>query len=122
MISHYFVDGYRNVYGHHWFRKIGITEWTNETIVDIVLDNWDNLTSISEPHHFNSQTSFIPKEVWDVPNLEVYDMNDDIPFMEVHENKTKSEEVHLSEEQQKKVEELYSDDIELYNHQILFRN
>lgn len=121
MISHYFVDGYRNVYGHQWLKKQGYTEWSRETIVDIVLDNWDNLKDISEPHHFNTQKSFIPNEVWDIPNLVVYDINDNIPFIEVHENKSKSEEINLSEYQEKKVKELYSDDIELYNHQILYK-
>ena len=121
MISHYFVDGYRNVHGHHWLKKQGYTEWSNETLVDMVLDNWDNLKDISEPHHFNTQKSFIPNEVWDIPNLVVYDMNDNIPFIEVHENKSKSEEINLSEYQEKKVKELYSDDIELYNHQILYK-
>jgi len=53
--------------------------------------------------------------------LVVYDINDNIPFIEVHENKSKSEEINLSEYQEKKVKELYSDDIELYNHQILYK-
>mgnify|MGYP000680858136 CR=1 FL=1 len=34
---------------------------------------------------------------------------------------SKSEEINLSEYQEKKVKELYSDDIELYNHQILYK-
>ena len=61
---------------------------------------------------------YVQNPLQDIPELPE---NDNIPFIEVHENKTKSEEIHLSEEQQKKVEELYSDDIELYNHQILFK-
>ena len=122
LVSHYFVHGYRSALGKRWLNELGIHDVHEDNIVSLTLENFDKLESIQEPHHWNSQSSFIPNAVLDIPNLKVYDINEPNPFVHRHSNKSRSSEVVLTEEQTQRVKELYKDDVELYNHQILFRD
>ena len=49
LISHYFLNGGRAKYGKMWLQKNNLRR---DNIVDTVLDNFDKLNSISEPHHW----------------------------------------------------------------------
>lgn len=122
LVSHYFVHGYRSALGKRWLNGLGIEDIHSENIVSLTLDNFDKLEKIQEPHHWNPQSSFIPKSFFDIPIKKFYDINEPNAYTYSHSNKSRSEEIILTEEEIERVKELYKDDVELYNHQILFRN
>lgn len=119
MIAHYFLDGARKKEGIAWLRKFGWHDKVNgDNIIDIVLQNWDELQFISEPHHFNLQYSFIPDEFWHLKKVEVKDISE---LGEIKRNTSASDTVKLKGDNLDFILEVYREDVELYNHQILFK-
>lgn len=116
LISHYFVEGRRVEHGKYWLSNyIGIQNYDINNIVDIVLDNWNKIHQIIEPHHFNSQFSFIPKQFF-LMNHIVYDVSE-VSFMfglQRDVNTSKSSDIILNETQINKIKELYKEDVDLY--------
>lgn len=117
LLSHYFIHGSRfsNNVGPYWLRSIGIHTANDSNICDIVLNNWDKLGSISEPHHFNSQASFIPNSFFEIPHM-VYNMNElSIMFgLQSNVNTSGISDVILSSSNLDRIRTIYSDDFELY--------
>lgn len=115
LISHYFINGSRVINGKHWLNNLGIHHWDNNNILDIIFENWHNIKNISEPHHFNSQSSFIPKEFFKIPHM-VYKI-DEVSLMfglQTGINSSGSSNVFVSNENLKKIIDIYEDDINLY--------
>jgi hypothetical protein len=119
MLSHYFLDGARKEDGKRWLKSLGWNEKVSgDNIVDIVLNNWEELQYISEPHHFNLQYSFIPDEFWDLKKLEVKDISE---LGDIKRNTSVSNTIKLEGDNLDFILEVYREDVELYNHQILFK-
>ena len=115
LISHYFIQGNRAQFGKQWLANLGFYSYSNNDILDIVFDNWNKIGNISEPHHFNTQLSFIPTEFFQMNHM-VYDV-DEITFMfglQQGVNSSGSSNVYVNDENLKKIIDIYKDDIELY--------
>lgn len=115
LVSHYFIQGSRAHLGKHWLNSMGIYSWGNNDILDVVFENWDNIGNISEPHHFNSQASFIPSEFFQMNHM-VYNV-DEISFMfglQAGINSSGSSNIKISEDNLEKIIDIYKDDVELY--------
>lgn len=115
LISHYFIKGGRTDNGKHWLLNLKINNWNNSNILDIVFENWEHMGSISEPHHFNTQTSFIPSEFFQINHM-IYNMDDlSIMFgLDKSVNSSGSSNIKVSNSNLEKIVNLYNDDIELY--------
>jgi hypothetical protein len=115
LLSHYFIEGYRTGVGKYWLYQLGINNVDNNNIVDIVFDNWDKIGNIGAPHHFNSQSFFIPKEFFQINHI-TYDINE-INFMfglEMGVNSSASSDIQISNKNLEKIIDIYKDDIKLY--------
>ena len=115
LVSHYFIYGQRVHFGKQWLNNLGIYEFNNDTIVDIVLQNWDKIHTIPEVHHLNSQRSFIPDEFFEINHM-VYDVGE-IGFMfglNQKVNPSDSSNIQISNENLEKIIDIYKDDVELY--------
>lgn len=115
LVSHYFIKGGRAQFGKHWLANVGVHNWSNDDLVDIILENWNHIGRISEPHHFNSQNSFIPKEFFETSHM-IYDMSElSLIFgLNIGVNSSGSSDIKLNDENLKKIIDIYEDDIELY--------
>lgn len=115
LISHYFINGGRAINGKQWLNNLGIHHWDNNNILDIVFQNWYAIDTIFEPHHFNSQSSFIPKEFFEIPHM-IYEINEvSLMFgLQSGINSSGSSNVFVSNENLKKIIDIYEDDINLY--------
>jgi hypothetical protein len=115
LLSHYFIDGSRSDLGKLWLKNMGVIETTPNRIVSDVLARWDSIGSISEPHHFNSQLSFIPKEFF-LMNHMIYDISE-VGFMfglQKGVNSSKSVDIFIDDNNKNKIKELYIEDVKLY--------
>lgn len=115
LISHYFISGMRVHFGKIWLNSLGISECNNSNIIQIVLDNWDKIAYIAEPHHLNSQSSFIPDEFFEISHI-VYDVSEvSLMFgLETGVNSSDSSMINLTKEQILKIQNIYNQDIDLY--------
>jgi hypothetical protein len=92
-----------------------------ENIADIVLQDINKLRNINEPHHFNTQLSFIPEQFFEL-DYTFYDISEiseklNVPVL----NTSKREKIILSEDAIKSVKEIYKDDFILYEKYIINR-
>lgn len=119
LISHYFIDGLRKKYGKMWVEKNKLED-KSDIIIDFILDNFEKLKDIHEPHHFNSQVSFIPKLVLDV-NVHFIDINDVNTYFKINTvtNSSNSFNVNFTKSQKNKIKNIYSYDYEFYKNNIL---
>ena len=62
--SYFFINHKKEIIGKSWFDEYIGGEYDNQTISDIIINNFDKLSLILNPHHFNSQSSFIPNEFY----------------------------------------------------------
>ena len=116
MISHFFIQGDRAQIGKHWLDKLGFNYYNNNNIVDIVFNVWDKIKSIYESHHFNSQSSFIPNEFFEIKNHMVYNTNE-VSFMfglPKGINSSNSSNIFISDKNLKNILDIYKDDVDLY--------
>jgi hypothetical protein len=115
LVSHYFISGMRVHFGKIWLNNLGIHQWDDSNIMQIVLDNWDKIGNIAEAHHLNSQSSFIPNEFFKIPHM-VYNVNEiSLMFgLQTGVNSSGSSNVFVSDENLEKIIDIYKDDIELY--------
>jgi hypothetical protein len=118
LLSHYFIKGGRfdNKMGPDWINSLGIADFNNDNICDIVLDNWQHIEQLAEPHHFNSQSSFIPDDFFDLYYM-VYHMDElSLYFgLEADVNSSGSSDVVISDFNLERIKQLYADDFELYS-------
>ena len=118
LLSHYFVKGGRfdNKMGPNWLHSLDIFDFNNDTICDIVLDNWNHIEKLAEPHHFNSQASFIPDEFFNLSHM-VYHMDElSLYFgLNANINSSGSSDVVISDSNLERIKKLYADDFELYS-------
>jgi hypothetical protein len=118
LLSHYFIyeKGHRKHIGTLWLRGIKVN---NQNICDVVLSDFDRLKDIGSVHHFNSQVAFIPDTFFLLSNIDFIDINDlsrrDVP----HIGRSDSNGVVISDKNRKIIEELYHEDVVLYNERIL---
>lgn len=118
LLSHYFIKGGRfdNKMGPNWLHSLGITNFNKDNICDIVLDNWKDIEKLSEPHHFNSQTSFISDDFFDLSYM-VYHMDElSLYFgLQAGINSSGSSDVVISDSNLERIKQLYAGDFELYS-------
>jgi hypothetical protein len=118
LLSHYFIKGGRfdNKMGPNWLNSLGISNFNNDNICDIVLDNWNHIEKLSEPHHFNSQSSFIPNEFFNLSYM-IYHMDElSLYFgLDSNINSSGSSDVVISDSNLERIKKLYADDFELYS-------
>ena len=121
LLSHYFLEGGgRYNHGKKWLTKnYRRTRVNGENIADIVLQDINKLQSIREPHHFNTQLSFIPKQFFEL-DCTFYDISEiseklNVPVL----NTSPKEKITLSEEALKSVKEIYKDDFILYEKYVI---
>lgn len=118
LVSHYFISGKRADagLGKAWLNTIGIDSCNESNIIDMVLNNFDKVKNIREPHHFNSQLSFIPKSVFD-SNVFFLDVSELGLFFNLNEriNSSNSQNINLTTEQIQRIQQIYKEDVELYN-------
>ncbi len=118
LLSHYFIKGGRfdNKMGPDWLNSLGIVDFNNDNICDIVLDNWNHIEKLSEPHHFNSQSSFIPNEFFNLSYM-IYHMDElSLYFgLDANINSSGSSDVVISDSNLERIKKLYADDFELYS-------
>lgn len=117
LLSHYFINGSRfhSNKGPNWLNSLGISQFNNNDICDIVLDNWQHIDKLSEPHHFNSQSSFIPKEFFNLAFM-IYHMDDLSLYFGLQSgiNSSDSTHIHISDDNLKRIQTIYEDDFKLY--------
>jgi len=115
LLSHYFINGSRLHKGVDWLNNNHISNVNSDNVVDIILDNWGNLGNIAEPHHFNSQSSFLPKEFFQIPHM-IYDMSEiSLLFgLEAGVNSSISSDIFVSDYNITRIKSIYRDDFELY--------
>lgn len=120
LLSHYFIKGRGN--HKEWLSSIGYDSESVsvDNICDIVLDNWDKIENLSEPHHFSSQASFIPNEFFEINHI-VFELSESSLYLGLNKNFNSSDsfKIYISEENRKKILEMYKDDVELYQKHIL---
>jgi hypothetical protein len=118
LLSHYFIKGGRfdNKMGPDWLNSLGIVDFNNDNICDIFLDNWNHIEKLSEPHHFNSQSSFIPNEFFNLSYM-IYHMDElSLYFgLDANINSSGSSDVVISDSNLERIKKLYADDFELYS-------
>jgi hypothetical protein len=102
--------------GPDWLNSLGIVDFNNDNICDIVLDNWNHIEKLSEPHHFNSQSSFIPNEFFNLSYM-IYHMDElSLYFgLDANINSSGSSDVVISDSNLERIKKLYADDFELYS-------
>jgi len=110
LVAHYFIEGGRVAKGQEWRRQHKLTGNT----VDAVLEHFDKLNTISEPHHWAPQSSFINTTFLELSNTEIWNTDMLREKMGVV-NKSASDKVLLIQEQIDVVKEIYEDDFRLYN-------
>lgn len=117
MLSHYFIDGTRVNTGKYWLKKrLGITIFDGEDIADIILSNFNQLSSIEEPHHFFTQSSFIPKEFYFLPETEFVNLDNlSERFRVPKHNVSSSSSIVLSDSHAEHLKVLYEPDFELFD-------
>ena len=115
LLSHYFINGSRLSMGSDWLKLIKAEYVDASNIADIVLDNWAVIGSIKEPHHFNSQKSFIPNEFFEIES-KFYDLKHLSSIFGVNSNvnSSNSSKIQLTENNLNQLHNLYTSDFELY--------
>tara|TARA_R110000796_G_C14425650_1_gene420483 strand:- start:138 stop:761 length:624 start_codon:yes stop_codon:yes gene_type:complete len=121
LISHYFIDGSKvHQGGKEWLNKYSNQYTSYNDVVDIVLNNWDKVSLLYQPHHWNTQNSFIPDNFFNLSNhiltLEELPLFFSIPPVNI----SSSNKVFLSKNHINKLEKLYYDDFVLYDNYIGF--
>jgi hypothetical protein len=118
LLSHYFINGSRfdSNKGPNWLNLLGIQNFNNSNICDIVLDNWEHIHLLAEPHHFNSQKSFIPDEFFNLYYM-VYHIDELSLYFGLNKgiNSSGSSDVVISDFNLQRIKQLYADDFELYS-------
>jgi hypothetical protein len=116
LVSHYFINGSRNAYGKSWLTSLGIQETNSDKVVSDVLKNWHFISKIFEPHHFNSQKSFIPNEFFEIPHM-IYNVSElNLMFgLQVGINSSNSSGIKIYDNDLEKIIKIYEDDINLYS-------
>lgn len=118
LLAHYFLKGgIRYHHGVNWLNltniKIGVT---NENIAKVVLDNFDKINLISEPHHWNTQYSFIPKTFF-LLDFNFYDLSEvsKVFGIDKKQNTSDSFNIVLSNDDIQLINEYYKEDFILYD-------
>jgi len=118
LLSHYFLKRRR------WNRVLNIESWAkryigrnkydNTNISNYVIDNWHNIEEIPVPHHWRTQSSFIPNDFLKL-NLSVYDVSELSQEFNINkQNKSLSSEIILDNYCLEFIYEFYKDDFEIY--------
>jgi len=119
LCAHYFIDGTRKNDGLKWLNNYDLKNIDADNIVKNVLDNFNKIQFISEPHHWNSQTSFIPTFTLE-KNVIIYELNDLSNIFNIKKtNKSLSNNIKIDDKSKNKIMKLYSKDVTLYNKHIL---
>ena len=116
LISHYFIQGRRIKQGKKWLSDLGFENYNNNNIIDIIFNVWDKIKTIGAVHHFNSQSSFIPDEFFEIKNHMVYNTNE-VSFMfglPKGINSSNSSNIFISDKNLKNILDIYKDDVDLY--------
>ena len=121
LLAHYLLDGGTRLrFGQKWLEEINIiTEVNDNTVCDIALENFDKIELIKEPHHFNSQTSFIPDEFYNLNKFEFVPMEALDKLCDRHQNSSPSNDVIITEKNENIIKDLYKEDFELYKSELL---
>lgn len=115
LCSHYLLDGSRLKYGQSWMNILGLDVNNYNGIADMVLSNFQELSKISEPHHWSSQSSFIPDFVFD-KDVKIYGMSQISEELGVpQQNISSSNKIELSENDIERIKLLYEDDFKIYD-------
>ena len=119
LLSHYFIPGSnvgRVEEGKLWLNDLGIYNYNNNNIADIIFSVWDRIETIADPHHFNSQSSFIPPQFFEINNHMVYNVNElSLIFgLQTNINPSNSSNIFISDRNLKKISDIYKDDVNLY--------
>lgn len=116
LIAHYFISGSRVDAGTAWIDKFSVGKFNENNIVNLVLDNWENISNIREPHHFNSQSSFIPNNFFELESYKVYNLNEvnKIFGLSLGVNSSGSSKITLDSYCVEKLKNLYESDFNLY--------
>jgi hypothetical protein len=114
LISHYFQGG-RKKYGNSWLRAKSINGNNLNDKIDLILNEFDSLQEIGEPHHFNSQVSFIPNVIMDI-STDIIDISEINRYFQKSEklNQSKSKEILFTTSQKDRIKRIYNDDYEFY--------
>lgn len=119
LIADYFIDGLyaRHRKGVEWLESVDVDlkDVNPNNLCDVVLDNWDSIETNLEPHHFNSQASFIPNEFFQINHI-IFELKETSLFLglEPNFNSSKSSEIYISEKNYNRIVQLYIDDVQLY--------
>jgi hypothetical protein len=123
LVSHYFFHGGRfsKGFGSNWMNLIGVKNYTLQNISNIILENISEIDKIQDPHHFNSQSSFIPIDFFSLKTFNVYDVNEMTKIFGLKENinSSNSSLIELDSYSISKLQELYEMDFILHEKYIL---
>ena len=115
LCSHYLLDGSRLIYGEMWMTRNKLDKKNYNGLADMVLSNFDLLSNIREPHHWNTQMSFIPQFVFD-KDVKIYGMSQISEELGVPQrNISSSNEIELTENDIERIKLLYEDDFKIYD-------
>jgi hypothetical protein len=98
-----------------WMTRNKLDKKNYNGIADMVLSNFDLLSNIREPHHWNTQMSFIPQFVFD-KDVKIYGMSQISEELGVPQrNISSSNEIELTENDIERIKLLYEDDFKIYD-------
>ncbi len=110
LLSHYFIDGSRRDKGIAWFRKyVNNVGYNSTNIANYVIENWRHLGKIAEPHHFNSQVSFIPDVFWET-DYKIYGMDYLNKLTHKKINTSSSNSIYISDNNLEFLHDVYRED------------
>jgi hypothetical protein len=126
LLSHYFITTHGHLvdrsipfnHGRKWLKSQGISQDINHSnVCKIIIDNIEKIASLYEPHHWNTQTSFLLNEDFYKSDANIrYIKMEDIYTLGVGEkrNWSESKDIFVGPEEYKKIKEMYFEDFDLY--------
>lgn len=120
LVSEYFFKGRHKDAGRAWLNSLasGIGD---EFIPEIVCDHFDNINQLPDCHLWDTQSSFVADEIFDLPNIKAFDVSFVSEFMNLPvTNKSDSHLIDLPEKCIHFIQEFYCDDFEMYGSLIGF--
>ncbi len=114
LLAHYFLpSGGRYRSGKKWLDTyLAGREIDENNLCELVLSKFHNIKDIEEPHHWNAQSSFIPKEFYNLEKPHFLGMDwvkTKFPF----QNRSQSELINIADIEIRKIKQLYAEDYNL---------
>lgn len=120
LLSEYFFYGKKISAGKAWINNI-VPGASDDLIPEIVCDYFDDISKLPECHLWDTQASFVPNEVMELPTIKAFDVSFLHEKMNLpYSNQTDSHKIDLPERCIHFIQDFYCDDYEMYGSLIGF--